>query len=76
MNIATEKDRLKKEIDKITDPSVLMQISDFLSNSNGSFLNEEQWKLVNERRTEYFSNPSSGMNSDDFDKELKKRYGF
>lgn len=76
MNIATEKDRLKKEIDKITDPSVLMQISDFLSNSNGSFLNEEQWKMVNERRTEYLSNPSSGMNSDDFDKELKKRYGF
>jgi hypothetical protein len=76
MDIAAEKDRLKKEIDKITDPSVLMQISQLLSHTEDSLLNEEQWKIVNERRAEYLANPSSGMDSDDFDKELKKRYGF
>ncbi|MFP5436456.1 MAG: hypothetical protein ACLGH8_01570 [Bacteroidia bacterium] len=75
MDIAAEKDRLKKEIDKITDPNVLMQIRNILSHTE-SLLNEEQLRVVNERRTEYLENPSSAMDSDEFDKELKKRYGF
>jgi hypothetical protein len=76
MDIAAEKDRLKKEIDKITDPTVLMQIRDLLSYDSGSLMTEEQIALVMEERAKYLKDPSSLIPFDEFKANIKKKYGF
>nr|WP_322625983.1 hypothetical protein [uncultured Flavobacterium sp.] len=76
MDIAAEKDRLKKEIDKITDPSVLMQISQLLYHDNSSLMTEEQIVIVMEERAKYINDPSSLIPLEDFKANIKKKYGF
>lgn len=76
MDIAAEKDRLKKEIDKITDPSVLQQIKDLLSYDYDSLMTEEQIAIVMEERAKYIKDPSSLIPFDDFKANIKKKYGF
>lgn len=76
MDIAAEKDRLKKEIDKITDPSILMQISQFLYHDNGSLMTKEQIAIVMEERAKYINDPSSLIPLEDFKANIKKKYGF
>ncbi|MFP9114670.1 hypothetical protein ACLI1A_12065 [Flavobacterium sp. RHBU_3] len=76
MDIAAEKARLKEEIDKVTDPTVLLQIRELLEHTEDTLLTPEQIKMVEERRAEYLTNPESGIDSEDLDEEIRKRYGF
>lgn len=72
MDIAAEKDRLKKEIDKINDPSVLAQISEFLSDSEDTSLSEEQLKIVMEERERYTKDPSILESWENFSAKIRK----
>lgn len=75
MNITDERNRLKNEIDKIENPYVLDRISAIIANEEGSLMTDEQLAIVMERREEYLRDPSTGISSEDFDKEVRKRYG-
>ena len=76
MNIIEERNRLKNEIDKVNDPDILGRISAILTSEEGSLMTNEQLAIVRERREEYLRDPSSGISSEDFDREIRKRYGF
>ena len=76
MNIFEERNRLKNEIDKVNDPDILRRVSAILSYNEGSLMTDEQLAIVKERREEYLRDPSSGISSEDFDREIRKRYGF
>lgn len=75
MNIAEEKNRIKNEIDKVNDPSVLIRISALLASEEESLLTDEQIAMVMERREEYLRDPSTAISFEEFDEEIKKRYG-
>ena len=75
MNITDERNRLKNEIDKIDNPYILDRISAIIANDEGSLMTDEQLAIVMERREEYLRDPSTGISSEDFDKEVRKRYG-
>ncbi len=75
MNITKEKERLKIAIDKIEDPEILDRISYILSGSERISLTDEQLAIVRESREEYLRDPSSLISFEDFDAEMKKKYG-
>ena len=75
MNITDERNRLKNEIDKIDNPYILDRISAIIANEEGSLMTDEQLAIVMERREEYLRDPSTRISSEDFDKEVRKRYG-
>jgi len=72
MNITDERNRLKNEIDKVSDPDILSRISAILAFDERSLLTDEQIVIVRERREEYLRDPSTAICSEDFDKEIKK----
>ncbi|TRW24830.1 hypothetical protein FMM05_10040 [Flavobacterium zepuense] len=77
MNITEEKNRLKNEIDKVDNPYILDRISEILAeNGSSSLMTDEQYAIVMERREEYLKNPSSAISFEEFDTEIKKKYGF
>ena len=75
MTITDERNRLKNQIDKIDNPYILDRISAVIANDEGSLMTDEQLAIVMERREEYLRDPSTGISSEDFDKEVRKRYG-
>jgi len=76
MNITDERNRLKKEIDKIDNPYILDRISAIIANDEGSLLTDEQLAIVMERREEYLRDPSTAISFEEFEEEVRKRYGF
>ena len=76
MNITDERNRLKKEIDKIDNPYVLDRISAIIANDEGSLLTDEQLAIVMERREEYLRDPSTAIPFEEFKANIKKKYGF
>ena len=76
MDIIQERNRIKQEIDKISDPDILSRINDFLFPESGSLMNEEQLAMVKESREEYLKNPSSAIMLDEFRENIKSKHGF
>lgn len=76
MDIAAEKARLKAEIDKVTDPSVLLQIRNLLEHTEDTVLTPEQIKIVQEERAKYMKDPSTLIPFEGFKANIKKKYGF
>jgi hypothetical protein len=76
MNIADEKNRLKNEIDNVSNPDTLRRISAIISNDEGSLLTDEQLAIVMEEREKYVKDPSSLIKLEDFKANIKKKYGF
>ena len=76
MNIIEERNRLKNEIDKVTNPDTLIRISAVLDNDTPSLLTDEQLAIVMERREEYLRDPSSAISFEEFKANIKKKYGF
>ena len=76
MNITDERNRLKKEIDKIDNPYILDRISAIIADDEGSLLTDEQLAIVREEREKYIKDPSSLIPLEDFKANIKKKYGF
>jgi len=76
MNITDEKNRLKKEIDKIDNPYILDRISAIIADDEGSLLTDEQLAIVMERREEYLRDPSTAIPLEEFKANIKDKYGF
>ena len=76
MDIIKEKERLKIAIDKVDDPEILDRINYILSGSERISLTDEQLAILRESREEYIKDPSTGMSLEDFEIQMKKKYGF
>ena len=76
MNITDERNRLKKEIDKIDNPYILDRISAIIADDESSLLTDEQLAIVMERREEYLRDPSTAIPLEEFKANIKKKYGF
>ena len=76
MNITDERNRLKKEIDKIDNPYILDRISAIIADDEGSLLTDEQLAIVMERREEYLRDPSTAIPLEEFKANIKKNMAF
>lgn len=76
MNITDERNRLKNEIDKVSNPDILSRISAIIASEEESLMTDEQLAIVRERREEYLRDPSTAISLEDFDAEIRKKYGF
>lgn len=75
MDIAAEKARLKEEIDKVTDPTVLLQIRELLKHTEDTLLTPEQIKMVQEEHEKYMNDPSTLENWEDYKAKIRKNNG-
>ena len=69
------KNRIKNAIDKVDNPELLDRINAILSGNEEVLLTDEQLSIVMESKAEYLKNPESGKTFEEFDAEIKKKYG-
>ncbi|MFD2601024.1 hypothetical protein [Flavobacterium suzhouense] len=75
MNLTEEKNRIKNAIDKVENPEILDRINAILSGNEEVLLTDEQLSIVMESKAEYLKKPESAKTFEEFDAEIKKKYG-